>query len=351
VNEPTDILAADLQRAAVLCDLGRYAEAATMLGSIIAGSPESPRAWCLLSQAELGLGNDDAALRAALAAIPFAPDAEWPHRLASIALTGLERPEEAVWRAREAVRLEPHEWRVHAHLAGTLAKRGGDLEDARAAADRAVELAPNAVETHIAAGAVAAAAGRRPEAQAAYKRALSIDPEHSGAHNELARLHLRRRNIANPGGMAQAATGFATAVRADPTATVSRNNFDLVIRAFLARVAYFIFIDAYVLERVAAGSDQFAARLLPVAALAVPFIFAARFLTGLARPLRGHLVDLIRRDRKLRAAVILETTAVACLFTASLVSPAARPGLAAGAVVPALLGRVILYTQRRHSAA
>jgi hypothetical protein len=91
--------------------------------------------------------------------------------------------------------------------------------------------------------------------------------------------------------------------------------------------------------------------VLPVAALAVPCVFAARFLTRLARPLRGHLGELIRRDRKLRVAVLLEASAVACLFAASLASAAARPGLAAGAVVPALLGRVILYTQRRHSAA
>ena len=74
------------------------------------------------------------------------------------------------------------------------------------------------------------------------------------------------------------ATGFASAVRVDPRAEVSRRNLDVVLRSFLSRVAYLIFLDAFVVSRLTTDSGQEAIRWLAVAAL----------LSGAVRP-RGRV--------------------------------------------------------------
>src|SRR5207302_1034027 len=106
----------------------------------------------------------------------------------------------------------------------------------------AVALAPHEADTHLALGGAAAAVGKRADAEAAFQRALSIDPQNTVAHNELARLQLRKSSISRPGALGEAAASFATAVRSDPRADVSRRNFELVIRVFLSRVSYLVFL-------------------------------------------------------------------------------------------------------------
>ena len=62
----------------------------------------------------------------------------------------------------------------------------GSLEEARIQAQRAVELAPNAVATNVVLGDVLVALNRKDEARAAYERALSsaqtIHPEFQAGH-------------------------------------------------------------------------------------------------------------------------------------------------------------------------
>jgi len=193
---------ASLQRAQNLCELCRFPDAASELSEIIAGDPRNAHAWCLMARAQLGQDRPRAALQAARAAGSLASDQEWPRRLESMALIHLGRDDEAAEAAQHAVHLAPQRWYVHAQLAHALTHLGPRLEDARVAADRGVELGPHEAGAHIAAGAVAAADGRRLDALAAFSMALTLDPQNSVAHNELAKLRVRKRMLGKPvGGM------------------------------------------------------------------------------------------------------------------------------------------------------
>ena len=79
-------LQTELQRAGALCELQRFPEAVTLLRTLISSEPQVAEAWSVLSLAELGAKRPDAAAQAAEQAIALTPDAEWPHRLAAVAL-------------------------------------------------------------------------------------------------------------------------------------------------------------------------------------------------------------------------------------------------------------------------
>ncbi len=76
---------------------------------------------------------------------------------------------------------------------------GGGGEIALAAADRAsrraLELAPQLAESHVARGHVLKVLGRREEAERAYKEAIRIHPQSFDAHYQYARLHFESGRI------------------------------------------------------------------------------------------------------------------------------------------------------------
>jgi Flp pilus assembly protein TadD len=350
MSTPGDEVTVALQRAGALCELGRFTEAAGLLRQTIASHPEHSQAWSLLAAAELGAGNDDAAVGAAQTAISLAPEAEWPQRLASAALRRLGRTGESIHHAREAVRINPDSWPALTTLARSLAHNKSDLPEARELAARAVALAPNNAETHLTAGVVAAAAKNRSDAEASFRQALSIEPQNSAAHNELARMRMGGRHHTKPAGLADAATGFAASIRVNPRADQGRRNLEHVLRVFLAKTSYFIFIDAYLIARIGASSSATTiARLLPIALLAVPGAYAWRFVSHLQVSLRAYLLRLITHNRNIGLAVGLNVTAVACLLAAALAPESARTGLAGAAAASALIGRLILRSQVERS--
>jgi len=349
MSTPADNAAVALERASALYELRRFPEAAGLLRQAIASEPQNPAAWSLLAAAELSTGNHNGGLKAAERAISLVPDEGWPQRLAAQALRLLGRTEESIRHAREALRLDPDGWQSHATLARSLAMSNSDLPEARGAAERAIALAPNQAEAHITAGVVAAAAKHRSEAEASFRQALSIDPQNSVAHSELARMRMGGRHHTNPAGLADAATGFATSIRVDPRAEHARRNLELVLRVFLAKASYFILIDAYLIARIGSSSSQPAARLLPILLLAIPAGYAWRFIARLSADLREYLLRLLMHDRKIGLAVSLDALAVACLIAAVLAPQTARNGLAGTAAVSALISRLILRSQVEHS--
>jgi Flp pilus assembly protein TadD len=350
-TDPGGGVAVEIERARALCDLGRFDDAAPLLQRAVALEPQNADAWCLLAQAQLGRHNDEDALQAAGTALSLAPDDEWPHRLFSVALQRLGRNEESLLAAREATRVAPYAWPAFVRLAHAALADGhrSRHDEALAAAEQAVALAPHEAEPHITVGMVARARKRYKEAEAAFRTALAIDPQHSAAHNELARLHLRKNRFAGAASLAEAAGGFTNAVRADPGADVSRRNLDLVIRVFLARVAYLIFLDAYLAIHGLSGSANTSVRLLPIVLLAVPARFAWRFVRRLSPDLRRHLRHLLL-GRALRIPTGLEAVAVVLLLVAVVAPPHARPAAAGIAVVMALVARLYLRVYTDHSA-
>jgi Flp pilus assembly protein TadD len=348
--DPGGAAAVEIERARALCELARFDDAVPLLRRAVAAEPQNAGAWCLLARAELGRHHDEDAFQAAGTALSLAPDDEWPHRLTSVALGRLGRHEESLAMARAATRVAPYAWPAFVQLAHAAALSGrSGRDEALAAARQAVMLAPHEAESHLALGAVARARKRYKEAESAFRTALAIDPQHSAAHNELARLHLRKNRFAGAASLADAAGGFTNAVRANPGADASRRNLDLVIRVFLCRVAYLIFLDAYLAGYALSGSAAVSVRLLPIVLLAVPARFAWHFVRRLSPDLQRHLRRLLL-GRVLRIPAGLEAVAVALLLVAVVAPPQARTAAAGLAAATALLARLYLRVYADHAA-
>jgi tetratricopeptide (TPR) repeat protein len=288
--------ATSVARIETLCDLGRFDEAAREAGRYLRTAPHDVRALCLMSWAQLGIGNPAEALRAAGAAAAAAPFDEWPHRLASTALLRLGRPLEAVAAAEAACRADPHGALPRVQLAEVVRAHGIDLPLARRAADEAVALDPHLVDAHLAVGSVALAQRRRDDADAAFRAALRLDPESADAHHELARLQLSGPMDATGGQLGAAASGFATSLRADPMAGQGRSGFERVVTEVVARSNLFVLLAG--VWGVVFGIDPDAPRAassVPLALLVVPVLFVRQFLRRTSPAVRTQLRRGLRR--------------------------------------------------------
>jgi tetratricopeptide (TPR) repeat protein len=193
------LLQTPFERAAMLCQLQRFTDATGAVSAAITEEPRNADAWCLMAEAQLGNERPAAALQAAHAAASLAPERERPRRLASVCLNRLGRDEEAVEAALEATRCEPEAWAAHAQHALSLSALRGRQADARRAAARALELAPQEPGAHLAIGGVALAAGRRAAAASAFCAAIAVDPQCLEAHQQLAAVEAlgSRRGLAS----------------------------------------------------------------------------------------------------------------------------------------------------------
>jgi tetratricopeptide (TPR) repeat protein len=312
-----DVLARDLNRAGVMIDLGRYEDAASLLGSVLASSPGSSRGWCLLSRAHLGSGMALEAAAAATRASALDPADDWPYRLVSTALLAMGQPAEAVSAAQEARKLAPHFWRSHVCLAQAATAEGEHILAAQAAA-AALALAPDVADVHVTAGKAALARGELVEARHWQESALAIDPAHSGAINELGRISLRSRDAAT------AAGHFLYAARTSPGTGVFSRNVELAID----RVALRLTTHAILIALVAACATATAATgNLPPAIglllLLVPLAMrTARDIRRLPAQGRRHLMRLLRA-RWARAGHRIQTAATRGI--AALTSGRAKP--------------------------
>ncbi len=339
---PPSASAQALQRAQELANLGRWDQVVGIAGEVLAGDPDNVFALCLLSQAEIGLEQYAGAYDRAIAAIRFAPEVEWAQRLAATAASNLGRHPAAIEHAHEAVRLAPFHADGQICLGRTLL-RARQVPEARVAADRSVEMAPGDPRTHFLVGAAAAAAGDAKTAEEAFRETLAIDPDNSAAHNELARLQLRRGRRFTTTGLARSATGFSTAVGVDPNAQVALHNLELVLRAFLARGAYLLFLAVW-FGHIAAESSASAGRIVAAALLVIPVGFAARFLAQIGPVERRHLVTLLRLDVRVALATAVEIAVVGMAVAAAATD---QDGFLVAGIAGALIARVLLYMERR----
>jgi tetratricopeptide (TPR) repeat protein len=334
------------ERIRMLCDLRRFDEAATLARRAIATTPDEAEAWCLLAQALLGTEKYGLALDAAGRAAAIAPEDEWPHRLRSIALSALHRDTDALAAALESVRCEPFVWVTHGRVASASAACGMK-DQALAAAAKAVELGPNEARAWVTAGDVSAKCGKPKEAEQYYAAALRLDPQSADAHNGLGRLRLKGRGP-NAAGLAAATAGFATAVRTDPRAQNHRRGIDVVLRVFLARASYFIFLVSYLSARGTSGSSSTIARLLPVVLLLAPAAFVWRFVAKLTPDVRAHLLRTLRQGF-IAVAAAAEVLAVVAILVGAMLPEKDRTAAAIVAVAAGLGGRLALFAERRRT--
>lgn len=157
----------------------------------------------LLAQLHLRQADEEAAQAAAQQAEALPPDRPWPDPYAAEAYrrqVGLFAQLERAGELREQGRAEQSQQmmtaaeRQHPHLywllEGRLCLDNGDLEAARNALQKSVELAPEFIEAHHWLGQAQLAASRPAEAVAAFQRALELEPSYGPAHLGLARARL-----------------------------------------------------------------------------------------------------------------------------------------------------------------
>jgi tetratricopeptide (TPR) repeat protein len=214
-----------------LLDARRYPAALELLGTALAQQPDDPDLLCQLSRAHFGLNQWQPALTAARAALVGGGHQPEPWIHASYALQQLLREDEAIRHARHAVEIGWDAWQTHVALAMVAARVPAAAGMARAAALKAVELAPDEPYTHFCVGWTAEQVKDRATAERAYRQVLALEPDHTMAHNQLGELYQER------GEYAAAAERFLASAASDPRSGSGRDNLDGLVRVWWWRSA------------------------------------------------------------------------------------------------------------------
>ncbi len=91
---------------------------------------------------------------------------------------------------RRALQLAPDDFRWNYHLAITLDRQAGDIDEVVRLFEKAAEAEPRYPPLHYLVGAALQRHGRYPEARRAFERALELDPELAVARRQLGRILL-----------------------------------------------------------------------------------------------------------------------------------------------------------------
>jgi len=321
-----------------LLELGRYAEARTIVEQELAQTPDDPVLHGWHAQSLLGLGDDAGALAAGNRLVSLRPDDEWGHRICSLVLERTGRPEEATEAAATAVRLEPNSWVTHARYASAALDVRGRLHDAWLAAQRTVQLAPDEPDAHFVVGVVAQHRGQDDVARQAYERTLALDPEHAMAMNNLTTLSGGRR-------VAEAAQGYARALRHDPSMSIAQQNLTALVVSFPLRIYAGAVVAAVVGLAFVTGHGGPGPASVVVAALFLlgALGYAAVVVRSLPRTVRRYAARTLRHDYGAlwNTFVMLAGSVLAVLICVAPLGAELRTDL----LRPLLIGAVVLVVQ------
>lgn len=185
--------------------IGRYDDAIVLMQRALTIDPEHYGSIVTLGLAQLGDATPKVALDTASRAAALRPEAALKHRIRASAYRSLGRKREALDEANRVVTLEPDFATSHQLLAEMLAISRKRNEAVKAAA-HAISLDPESAAAHETLGFALMHAKRRgPEAEAALRTALALDPARSTARFNLG-LVLRQQ------GRAQEAMGITRAL-------------------------------------------------------------------------------------------------------------------------------------------
>jgi Flp pilus assembly protein TadD len=283
----------ELQHAETLLDLRRPAEAEQRLRSVLAGDPENVGALLILARALHEQERDADAETAARRALSLDPENPQGYIQLCDILTTREDGAGALDAAQRAVDLGPHDWRAHYAVArALLAARRPRIREAYAAACRSVELAPHAASAHNLVGICLSGLGNEPGARQAYRNALSIDPTHTLAQNNLAASELDSGKLRRAAGMLRSAVGN------DPQEKVLHQNLDAVLLLLGRRIMWSLFPAAIVLGILLATEAPWWSRALAGVAYAVAVALLVRdVLTHLPRGVSRWGRGIFKRAR------------------------------------------------------
>lgn len=318
----------EIGRARALLAVGRWAQAAEVLATVLAREPDDAEALCLLATCHDQAGQPKLMLEAADRAIAADPAYEWALRLRAHALLALKRRGRAEAAARAAVALAPGQWRTHATLAEVLLARRGTrrILAARRSADTVLRLAPHTADAHVLDSAVRLRMADYGGARSACRQALALDPENQAALHNLAVADLARERVGT------AARKFTDALALAPQDTLTGEghaesmrgvlwrHFDLLALAAAAHVLLFNAIDTTL------GSWRRPAELVAAALILIGFAWlVARTWRAQPRAIRWRFRADIGKDRVISAVVLMVLAAFGLLVSAYGPAPGSGP--------------------------
>ncbi|HYV65692.1 MAG TPA: tetratricopeptide repeat protein [Myxococcales bacterium] len=216
-------------RAEAALRLARWDEAMRAAAELIAADPDDSTGFAMLSRAHLGKNEFKLAQKAAEDGLARTPNREWLHRLRCHALRLQGRYDDAVAAAEECVRLMPGASESHGARAKALAALGR-REEAMAAYDRAIALDPHDALLHRELGDLLLSQAPA-EAERHYRAALAINPSDAVTLNNFGASLARQKRPD------EAALAFKSAILADPTLRVAKQNAHSTLSSQLGAAA------------------------------------------------------------------------------------------------------------------
>lgn len=217
-----------VERADALIDVGRYDEAAALLGRRLAEAPDDVRAWTKLARCRLAAKEPEQALSAVEEALKRAPEdinALYTHAQVLRRADHLdveERWQKAESSLRTALRVDPGNSPVHASLGEFLIRYPHRRAEALALAREAVRLDPEDVRAYEALWITAAAASDTETYNWALRQVLRVEPT-----NGRALMLVSGQEAHRPGTTAgRAAEIFADALAVHPNSPGLQRDLD-----------------------------------------------------------------------------------------------------------------------------
>jgi tetratricopeptide (TPR) repeat protein len=295
------------QRALLLYQQGRHAQAETELRQALASDPSDAHAHAILALCLCHLEKYDAAQQEAQQAIHLAPDFAFAHYALAWVLDERRRYGEALGTVKEAIRLEPEdadyralEAQIHINL--------GQWQPALEAAETGLQFEPDHVACTNLRALALVKVGRKAEAGATLDTALARNPDNTTSHANRGWSYLEQSDPR------KALEHFQEALRLDPENEWARAGLVEALKAryviyswmlkwflWMAKLSpqaqWGIVIGGYFLSRVlssvAQSNPALAPWLLPLRILYLVFAL----LTWTASPLFNLLLRLNRYGR------------------------------------------------------
>jgi tetratricopeptide (TPR) repeat protein len=291
-----------IERAQLLIEQGRYAEAEKQLRQALGQDPDDVLAHLLLAVCQLNREDYAAALQSARQALALDPSQSYGHYLLAKAHLEMGRRPEAMTAINEAITLDPFNADYFV-LKGFIFYNGREWDQALSAAEQALSLAPENVSGLNLRSMCLVKLDRKADAFETLEYALREEPENTYAHATKGWAHIEK------GEMDQALASFREALRLNPDNEYAKSGLKEAIRGknFIYRQLqrYFLWSDKmssqgqwafivgmYVLYRLVLWLSREQPSLQPfLAPLLVFYVFFA-FSTWIARPFSNLFLRL-----------------------------------------------------------
>lgn len=325
-----------LDRASMLLELKRPAEAEHLLRNALAEQPDSAYALALLAQA---LGEQDRHQEgrgAAERAIGLDPEDLFVRLVLVDTLCALEAGERALVVAEESASLWPMSWQAHYALARALiALPRPRMRDAIGVLDHARTLAPHEARILALRGLILLDLTERAAAERSFHDALALDPESTMALHGLTLLQAQRGKLRHAGRTVTAA------LRTDPQSKVLAGGIDAIVFALLRRWALTLVLGTVLIAIALGMHAPYVVRVAVAVAVLTVYAWVARRATSeLPRGARlwapASLRRLSARNRWPLGIVIVLTV----LFVGVALLPRDLALISAGAIL--VIARTVL---------